>query len=96
VVVGRPDPKGTRVGEPCPLTNCTLKGADPAPHLGNTVEVALMAKALVSQPLGYASRRTGLAPHRLSTWESGPHALTGQHSRSGSGGMGAGESTLRV
>lgn len=47
------------------------------------MELVLMTEALVGQPLTVCS-----------IWVSGPHLLTEQHSRAGSGGMGAGEQAL--
>jgi hypothetical protein len=44
-----------------------------------------MVKAWASQLRGWESRRAG--PAACSTWESGPHTPTGQHSRAGSGGV---------
>lgn len=49
------------------------------------MELVLMTEALVGQPLTVCS-----------IWVSGPHLLTEQHSRAGSGGMGAGEQVLRA
>lgn len=50
--------------------------AGPAPHVGDTVELALMAKVWVSQPRGCARYRAGPAPCKLSSlWKSGPPTL---------------------
>lgn len=74
-----------------PITpyNVVFGRADPAPLLGNTVELALMADADEPAPKVWAWESwptlTG-----YNTWKSGPHALTGQHSGTGSGGMGMG------
>ena len=59
------------------------------PPLGNTVELALVTKARVSQPGGCESRRAGPAAHRLQHLEEWAPFLTGQQS----GGLGAGEPT---
>lgn len=57
----------------------------PKPHLGNKVELSLMTKEQLNQE--YRRWRAGPDLEGCSNWESGPHALTGQHSRAGYGGM---------
>ena len=55
-----------------PLT--TVRRAGPVPHPGNTMELALMPKALVSQHRGCERGRAGPLPHRLQhLGECGPH-----------------------
>lgn len=73
----------------------------PTPHLSNTIELALMAKVLVSP---YKSERVGELTQLLAscnTWENWLLTLTGQHCGAGSGcpwtspeGMRAGRMTL--
>lgn len=67
------------------------------PLLDNTMNMALRAKAWVSQLREYAGceRRVQLLVG-CSTWEIGPHAFTGQHTGADSRGMGAGELALRA
>lgn len=60
--------------------------------MGNTVELAMMAKARVSQLGGYEISRGVPGPH-LGDW---PLTLTEQHSIAVSGGLGAGELVLRT
>ena len=40
-----------------PFTFEAVGRVDPAPHMGNTVELVFMVKVEVSQPQGYESRR---------------------------------------
>lgn len=55
----------------------------PEPQLGSTMELVLMEKEWVNQSLDDCS-----------TWKSGPHFLTRQHSVAGSVGVGHGEQNL--
>lgn len=48
-----------------PLPSCSIWESGPAPRLGNTVELVLMVKALVSQPQGCENRRAVLVPPQL-------------------------------
>lgn len=49
---------------PAPSLAIALWRAVPASHLGNTVEMVLMAEVRVSQPPGCESRRASPAPYR--------------------------------
>lgn len=76
VVVGRAGPEVTRVGKlSLPLTGGKV---DPASSLGSTIELILVEREWVNQLLQHE--------RRSSTWESGPHTLTG-HNGTGSGDM---------
>lgn len=62
IALGRAGPEVMRAELSLPLTG---RRAAPAPCLGNTVELALTAKAQTSQPLGCESKRAGPAPFQL-------------------------------
>lgn len=62
---------------------------------GNTVELAPMVKAQLSQAQEYESERPGPAS-TLQDVSLGPYALTGQHSGTSSGGLGSGELAQRA
>ena len=69
-------PRGHRVGKLSqPLTGGKV---DPASSLGSTIELILVEREWVNQLLQHE--------RRSSTWESGPHTLTG-HNGTGSGDM---------
>lgn len=58
-----------RVGElACSSLAVVLRRADPAPHLGSTVELALVARAWVSQPDGHESRGAGSGSCQMQHW----------------------------
>lgn len=52
-------------GSPAPSLAVALGRVGSATHLGNTLELALMARALVSQPPGCESMRAVPVSHRL-------------------------------
>lgn len=80
-VARRADPRLVRASgraSPAPLLAAVLMGS--ALHLGNTVELALMAKAWVNQPQGYENGRAGPVPHRLQHLGEWAPNLDWQHS----------------